>query len=121
VIISGPIAVHGIAIMSVREGLEFETEIASDDSRYVEQIVDESRLRTCVALDRLDRAGGVRAFDFAVPDHRRPTENRRQGRAQLMRERREKLILETIGFFSVFACILLAREGRRSFVFRTLP
>lgn len=30
VIISGTIAVHGIAIMSVREGLEFETEIASD-------------------------------------------------------------------------------------------
>ncbi|MGI8889982.1 MAG: hydrogenase expression/formation protein HypE [Chthoniobacterales bacterium] len=30
VILSGPIAVHGIAIMSVREGLEFETEIASD-------------------------------------------------------------------------------------------
>src|ERR1700726_4515857 len=28
--ISGQIAVHGIAIMSVREGLEFETEIASD-------------------------------------------------------------------------------------------
>jgi hydrogenase expression/formation protein HypE len=28
--VSGPIAVHGIAIMSVREGLEFETEIASD-------------------------------------------------------------------------------------------
>src|ERR1700745_1808636 len=30
IIISGPIAVHGIAIMSVREGLEFETEVASD-------------------------------------------------------------------------------------------
>jgi hydrogenase expression/formation protein HypE len=30
VLINGPIAVHGIAIMSVREGLEFETEIASD-------------------------------------------------------------------------------------------
>ncbi|MCZ7591652.1 MAG: hydrogenase expression/formation protein HypE [Kiritimatiellae bacterium] len=30
VIVSGHIAVHGIAIMSVREGLEFETEIASD-------------------------------------------------------------------------------------------
>ena len=27
---NGPIAVHGIAIMSVREGLEFETEIRSD-------------------------------------------------------------------------------------------
>jgi hydrogenase expression/formation protein HypE len=30
ILISGPVAVHGIAIMSVREGLEFETEIASD-------------------------------------------------------------------------------------------
>jgi hydrogenase expression/formation protein HypE len=30
IIISGEIAVHGIAIMSVREGLGFETEIASD-------------------------------------------------------------------------------------------
>ena len=30
VIMSGAMAVHGIAIMSVREGLEFETEIASD-------------------------------------------------------------------------------------------
>ncbi|MEW5976974.1 MAG: hydrogenase expression/formation protein HypE [Acidobacteriota bacterium] len=32
VIVSGPIAVHGIAIMSVREGLEFETMIASDSA-----------------------------------------------------------------------------------------
>jgi len=30
IIVSGQIAVHGIAIMSVREGLEFESEIASD-------------------------------------------------------------------------------------------
>jgi len=30
ILLSGQIAVHGIAIMSVREGLEFETEIASD-------------------------------------------------------------------------------------------
>jgi hydrogenase expression/formation protein HypE len=30
IIVSGSIAAHGIAIMSVREGLEFETEIASD-------------------------------------------------------------------------------------------
>jgi hydrogenase expression/formation protein HypE len=30
IIINGPIAVHGIAILSVREGLEFETEVRSD-------------------------------------------------------------------------------------------
>jgi hydrogenase expression/formation protein HypE len=32
VIISGPIGVHGIAIMSVREGLEFDTEMVTDSA-----------------------------------------------------------------------------------------
>jgi hydrogenase expression/formation protein HypE len=39
ILISGVIAVHGIAIMSVREGLEFETEIASDTAP-LHQLVD---------------------------------------------------------------------------------
>ncbi|MBP1705628.1 MAG: hydrogenase expression/formation protein HypE, partial [Chloroflexi bacterium] len=30
ILVSGPIGLHGVAIMSVREGLEFEVEIASD-------------------------------------------------------------------------------------------
>ncbi|MEP0822454.1 MAG: hydrogenase expression/formation protein HypE, partial [Ignavibacterium sp.] len=30
VILSGPIGLHGIAVLSIREGLEFETEIVSD-------------------------------------------------------------------------------------------
>jgi hydrogenase expression/formation protein HypE len=30
IIVSGPMATHGVAIMSVREGLEFETDILSD-------------------------------------------------------------------------------------------
>ena len=32
VLINGPIADHGIAIMSVREGLEFETTLESDSA-----------------------------------------------------------------------------------------
>ena len=43
IIINGPIAVHGIAIMSVREGLEFETKIESDTAPLnglVESILD---------------------------------------------------------------------------------
>ena len=43
IVISGSIAVHGIAIMSVRENLEFETEIASDTAplhELVQAIVD---------------------------------------------------------------------------------
>ena len=44
IIVNGQIAVHGIAIMSVREGLEFETKIASDTAplnSLVESILDE--------------------------------------------------------------------------------
>jgi hydrogenase expression/formation protein HypE len=46
IILSGPIAEHGIAIMSVREGLEFETKIESDTAplhRLVAQMLSASK------------------------------------------------------------------------------
>jgi hydrogenase expression/formation protein HypE len=46
VIINGPIGAHGIAIISVREGLEFETQVQSDVaplSHLVKVILDKSR------------------------------------------------------------------------------
>jgi hydrogenase expression/formation protein HypE len=39
ILISGPIASHGMAIMSVREGLEFESPIQSDTSGVHEQVL----------------------------------------------------------------------------------
>jgi hydrogenase expression/formation protein HypE len=45
IIVSGPIAAHGMAIMSVREGLEFETPIESDTAalnRLVRRILEAS-------------------------------------------------------------------------------
>ena len=38
VVLSGEIAVHGIAIMSVREGLEFETELQTDSAALHEMV-----------------------------------------------------------------------------------
>lgn len=43
-IVSGPIAAHGMAIMSVREGLEFESAIESDTCHFnhiIQQLLDE--------------------------------------------------------------------------------
>ena len=40
IILSGSIAEHGIAIMSVREGLEFETELESDSAALHELVAD---------------------------------------------------------------------------------
>jgi hydrogenase expression/formation protein HypE len=60
VILSGSMAVHGIAIMSVREGLEFETELASDTAPLwglVEPLL--SALGTRVHVLRDPTRGGV--------------------------------------------------------------
>ena len=72
VILSGPIGLHGIAIMSVREGLDFEVEIASDTqplNRLVAAIVaacpdvhvlrDPTRGGLASALNEIAAASGV--------------------------------------------------------------
>ncbi|HET9524285.1 MAG TPA: hydrogenase expression/formation protein HypE, partial [Terrimicrobiaceae bacterium] len=72
ILVSGPIAVHGIAIMSVREGLEFETEIASDTaslaglvetmlavSKGIHVLRDPTRGGVTSALSEIARSAGV--------------------------------------------------------------
>jgi hydrogenase expression/formation protein HypE len=58
IIVSGNVATHGMAIMSVREGLVFETELESDTCN----------LSTAVGLI-LDKFGRRHSF-FACPDAR---------------------------------------------------
>ncbi len=82
VIVSGTIAVHGMAIMSVREGLEFETEIASDTAPLnglVETILeagpevhvlrDPTRGGVTSALTEIaeQAAVGIRLAEAAIP------------------------------------------------------
>ena len=75
VIISGEIAVHGIAIMSVREGLEFETEISSDTAPLnglvdamlaaaadIHVLRDPTRGGVTSALSEIARSAGVGIF-----------------------------------------------------------
>ena len=45
----------------------------------------------------------------------RPSQNRRQGRAQFMRDRGEKLVFQPIGFFSFGAGLAFARQQLRIF------
>jgi hydrogenase expression/formation protein HypE len=72
ILISGCIAVHGIAIMSVREGLEFETEIASDSAALhglveamlsvtqdIHVLRDPTRGGVTSALTEIAQGGGV--------------------------------------------------------------
>ena len=60
IIVSGNIATHGIAIMSVREGLEFETTIESDSTNLnhsIKSLLDEFGFK--IHLLRDPTRGGV--------------------------------------------------------------
>lgn len=67
IIISGPIAVHGIAIMSVREGLEFEAEIARTSAARESSIRFRANnslgpVNSCqAAVDSFDKARAIYA------------------------------------------------------------
>jgi hydrogenase expression/formation protein HypE len=83
VLVSGRIAEHGIAIMSVREGLEFETELVSDSAPLhkltasllaaagagVHVLRDPTRGGLASALNEIARASraGVRLEETAIP------------------------------------------------------
>lgn len=59
IILSGPIASHGMAIMSVREGLEFETPIESDTAPLNSLVEDMLRASRGIRVLRDPTRGGV--------------------------------------------------------------
>jgi hydrogenase expression/formation protein HypE len=82
VIVSGPIGVHGIAIMSVREGLEFGTEMVTDSAalhplvaamlavtKDVHVLRDPTRGGLATSLNEIATASrlGVRLSERAIP------------------------------------------------------
>ena len=82
ILVNGPIAVHGIAIMSVREGLEFETQIESDTaplhglvkvmletSKDIHVLRDPTRGGVASALNEIaGQAGiGIRLVEDKIP------------------------------------------------------
>jgi hydrogenase expression/formation protein HypE len=83
VLINGPIAAHGIAIMSVREGLEFETEVASDSAplhelvaamldvagAHIHVLRDPTRGGVASALNEIAQAArvGIRLEEARIP------------------------------------------------------
>ena len=92
-----------------RHELRRQLQRAAHDARHVEQVVDDLHLRRRVAVNRVERARNLSRLHVPVAQHRRPAENRVQRRSQLVRERRQELVLEPVGRLGVFA-----RIGQRS-------
>ena len=62
IIVSGDIGVHGIAIMSVREGLEFGTQMITDSAALHPLVADmlDGRAQTCTCSATRPAVGSAR-------------------------------------------------------------
>ena len=79
-------------------------QLAADDARHVEQVVDQPRLQRRVSLDGLERAiAGARAREHAALEHARPPEDGREGRAQLVRDDPEEVVLHPVAVLELLA------------------
>ena len=85
-------------------------ELAGHDARDVEQVVDQLRLQARVALDHLERVRHLSRRHLLVAQHRGPAQDRRERRAQLVRERRQELVLELVVALGGLASLLLAHQ-----------
>lgn len=94
VILSGTIGLHGIAIMSVREGLEFETEIKSDTAplhelvgamveagRNIHVLRDPTRGGVASALNEIAKTAGV---GIALVEEAIPITDEVQGACEIL-------------------------------------
>ena len=77
--------------------LEPQRELAVHDPREVEQVVHQSHLLADVAVDRLQRPRRQLVEAAVAAQDLGPAEDRLQRRAQLVRQRRDELILQAIG------------------------
>jgi len=72
-------------------------ELARDDAGDVEEIFDELRQHTGVALDHLGPAARARGIERARAEQAHPPEDRVQRCPELVRERRQEFVLGAIG------------------------
>ncbi len=82
-----------------RHDLRLDLELAGDDARDVEDVLDQLRLRLGVAADDVDGLPGAVGRQRAGEQHLHPAEDGVERRAQLVRQRREEIVLQPARLF----------------------
>ena len=89
---------------------DFEAQLAADDPRDVEQVLDQLALSARVPLDGLERARGRRGVEARGTQGHRPAQHGVERRAQLVGERGEELVLHAVGRLGLLARPVLAGQ-----------
>ena len=82
----------------IATGAKIDHQLAADDPRDVEDVLDQLRLQPRVPADHFDRLLRACGGEGAALQHRHPAQDRVQRRPQLVRERGQELVLEPAGF-----------------------
>ena len=80
-----------------RQRLELDLQLAGRHARHVDEVVHELRLRLGVAIDQFEGVPSRLLAEVIVEQHARPAEDHVQRRAELVRQRRQELVLQTVG------------------------
>ena len=76
--------------------MRVDSERAPHDTGHVQQIVEQRRLRASAALERVEGLLHLGLIEAAALQQPRPAEDAVRRRAQLVRQRREELVLQSI-------------------------
>ena len=92
--------------------LRNQTEFPRNNSRDIQDIFDELGLGRGVALNGFQTAGRRLRIARLIAQDAGPAENRTQRRTQFVRNRCQKLVLGSIGCFSIASRFLLGCQQR---------
>jgi hypothetical protein len=101
------------------DGRDLQPHLPLLDARRVEQLVDERPLLPGAALERLDGALLTVGVEHAALEQGNPSERGIERRPELVRQRREKIVLDAIGLLGQPARLLLPLERRHPLLFGT--
>ncbi len=92
--------------------MDVHAQLAGDDPRHVQNVIDELDLRHGVALDDLEPFLKMARFRVFVAQDTEPSDDGVQRRAHLVAERGQKHVLSTIGRFRFPPRRLFTRQQR---------
>ena len=88
------------------DGPDVQAELARDDAGHVEQVFDQLSQEAGVALDHLRPSAGAGGIERPRSEKAHPSQNGVERRAELVRKRREELVLGAVGRIELPARLL---------------
>src|SRR5262249_34262818 len=82
---------------------EGKTHFTRETARYIQKIIDQLRLHSCISFDAVEGAVDIDVLRGFAAKHRHPSQDRGEGRSQFVRNHRQKAVLRLCRGFHLFS------------------